>query len=65
MKIKDLRLLSSEELEKKEVEFKKDLFALNYQRKLGNVEKPSRFGHLRRDIARVQTIIKERDLKHD
>ena len=64
VKIKELRELSSEDLAQKEKNFKKDLFELNYQRKLGNVEKPARFKLLRRDIARIMTILKERDT-HD
>ncbi len=60
MKIKDLRQLSDEELIQKEKEFKKELFTLNYQRKLGNVEKPGRFKVLRRSIARIETLLTER-----
>lgn len=60
MKAKALRELSSEDLVVKEKSFKKDLFDLNYQRKLGAVEKPSNFRLLKRDIARILTILKER-----
>lgn len=60
MKIKNLRELSTEELLQKEKTFKKDLFDLNYQRKFGNVEKPGRFQVLKRDIARIKTLLKER-----
>ena len=65
MKIKELKELSSEELLKKQNDLKKELFALNYERKIGQVEKPSRFGLLRRDIARILTIIRERDLENE
>ena len=61
MKIKELRELTSDELLKKHQGFKKEIFDLNYQRKIGQVEKPSRFGLLRRDIARILTIIEERE----
>ena len=60
MKIKNLRELSTEELLQKEKTFKKDLFDLNYQRKFGNVETPGRFQVLKRDIARIKTLLKER-----
>lgn len=63
VKIKDLRQISSEELIQKEKSFKKELFELNYQRKTGRVEKPSRFSTLKKDIARILTIIKEREVK--
>ena len=62
MKAKKLRELTTEELNQKEKSLKKDLFDLNYQRKLGNVEKPSRFRGIKRDIARVLTILKEKEI---
>ncbi len=65
MKTKELRELSSEDLTQKEKIFKKDLFDLNYQRKMGAVEKPSLFKKLRKDIARIHTILKERELKNE
>ena len=49
---------------KKETEVKKELSILNYQRKLGNVEKPGRFSTMRHDIARIMTILRERDLEN-
>lgn len=63
MKADKLRELSSDELVQKEKSFKKELFDLNYQRKLGNVEKPGRFRMLRRDIARIFTILRERAIE--
>lgn len=63
MKTKELRDLSNEELLQKEKEFKKELFGLNYQRKIGAVEKPARFKTLKKDIARILTIIKEREIE--
>jgi len=65
MKVKDIRQLSSEELVQKEKVLKKDLFDLNYQRKLGNVEKPAKFRLVKRDIARVNTILRERELENE
>lgn len=63
MKPSELRELSSEELIQKEKAFKKELFNLNYQRKMGSVEKPDRFRMLKRDIARIFTILRERELE--
>lgn len=63
MKADQLRELSSEELGEKEKGFKKELFDLNFQRKMGNVEKPGRFRVLKRDIARVATILRERQIE--
>ncbi len=61
MKTKELRILSSEELIQKEKNLKKELFELNYQRKIGRVDKPSRFKLIKTDIARILTILKERE----
>ncbi|MBZ0167653.1 MAG: 50S ribosomal protein L29 [Candidatus Omnitrophica bacterium] len=61
MKPKDLRELSSQDLTAKEKTFKKELFELSNLNRVGKVEKPSRFRQLRRDIARILTILKERE----
>ncbi|MFA5088030.1 MAG: 50S ribosomal protein L29 [Candidatus Omnitrophota bacterium] len=61
MKLKDLKGLNSEELIQRNKGLKKELFDLNYQRKMGRVEKPARFKIIRKDIARVLTILKERE----
>ena len=63
MKPNQLRELSSEELIQKEKAFKKELYTLNFQRKTGSVEKPDRFRTLKRDIARIFTILRERELE--
>ena len=59
MKIKQIRDLGPEELTQKEKELKKELFDLNFQRKHGRVEKPGRFRTIRRDIARILTLLQE------
>jgi large subunit ribosomal protein L29 len=61
MKVKDIRDLSAEDLAQKEKALKKELFDLNNQKRLGAVEKPSRFKAIRRDIARILTVLKERE----
>ena len=60
MKIKELRSLSDDDLTAKEQQFKKELFDLNNQRQLGRVEKPATFRSLRRDIAKILTVLSER-----
>ena len=61
MDIKELRNLNDEELFKKEKDLKKELFDLNYERQMGRVEKPAQFGAIRRTIARILTILNERE----
>ncbi len=60
MKAKELQALSNEDLAQKEKTLKKELYDLRYQRKIGRVEKPARFQTIRRDIARILTILNER-----
>jgi len=58
MKINELANLSKEELVNKEKELRKELFKLNLQRYSGRVEKPHMFKIVKRDIARIQTLLK-------
>ncbi len=60
MKAKDLRSLSVEELSKKEVEFKDDLFKLRFKHGIRRLENPSKLNLIRKDIARIQTILAEK-----
>ena len=60
MKIQELRSLSKEELLEKGKGLKSELFKLNLQRYGGRVEKPHMFSLLKRDIARINTILSEK-----
>lgn len=60
MKTTELRNLSKEELLQKEKNLKEELFKLNMQRYGGRVEKPHLFFLIKRDIARIQTILHEK-----
>ncbi len=60
MKIQELRVLSKEELLQKEKSLKEELAKLNQQRYSRRVEKPHRFSLLRKDIARIQTLLNEK-----
>ena len=59
-KLKELRKLSDEELNKKIVESKKELFDLRLKISTGTLEKPSKVDELRKNIARMKTILNER-----
>lgn len=59
MKITELRNLSKEELVAKEKALKEELFKLNQQRYSGRVEKPHMFSLVKKDIARVNTLLNE------
>lgn len=58
MKMQELRNLSQEELVQKERSLKEELFKLNAQRFTGRVEKPHQFSMIKRDIARIKTILR-------
>ena len=61
MKVKELRNFSSEELKERVESLKKNLFELNFQRKYGKIEKPHLFRQYKKEIARVLTILKEKE----
>ncbi|MDQ7782177.1 MAG: 50S ribosomal protein L29 [Desulfomonilaceae bacterium] len=61
MKAQELRDLSVDELVAKEREFREEEFKLRFKHATGQLEKTDRIKWLRRDIARVKTIIKERE----
>jgi large subunit ribosomal protein L29 len=63
MKIKELSNLSADELITKEKQLKKELFDMESHRQMGRVEKPASFRNLRRDIARILTILNERSIQ--
>ncbi|HHY38809.1 MAG TPA: 50S ribosomal protein L29 [Clostridia bacterium] len=63
MKPDDLRELSSQELEQKIKNLKEELFNLRFQLATGQLENHMRIGQVKRDIARVKTILRERELR--
>jgi large subunit ribosomal protein L29 len=63
VKIKELRNLAREELLAKEKSLKEELFKLNLARYTGRVDKPHMFRLVRKDIARIKTILNEKEEK--
>lgn len=62
MKVKELRDLTDAELKKKLADSKDELFRLRFQMATGQLDNPMKLKEVRRGIARVQTIIREREL---
>jgi large subunit ribosomal protein L29 len=60
MKASQLRDSSLEELRDKESELSEQLFALRLQKVTGQLEKPARVRQVRKDLARVLTILREK-----
>lgn len=63
MKIKDIKSLTDAELVSKEQELKAELFNLRFSHATGNLSNPMQLHNLKKDIARVKTVIRERELK--
>ncbi len=61
MKPRELRDLSVEELAAKEKEFREEEFNLRFRHATGQLEKTARLRKLRRDVARVKTIMREKE----
>lgn len=61
MNIKEIRDMSSEELKKALEESKVELFDLRFQRATGSIENPMRIRELKKSIARILTVLKERE----
>ena len=62
MKASEIRELSVEELQRKLTELKEELFNLRFQLAVNQLENSSRIGAVKKDIARVSTILRQRDL---
>ena len=61
MKTTEIRKLSVEELTKKLDELKKDLFMLRMQHATNQLDNPMQIAAVKKDIARVKTIIREKE----
>ena len=65
MKNSEIRELTNEEILKKIDEYKEELFNLRFSQATGNLEKPSRIKELRKLVARMKTILREREIKEN
>ena len=62
MKAKEVRELSTEQLNQKLGELKKDLFNLRLQHAINQLDNPQKIVEVKRDIARVKTVLREKEL---
>lgn len=60
MKARELRELSDDELQSKEDELKDQLFKLKFQHALGQLENAMKLKSIKKDIARIKTLLKEK-----
>ncbi len=64
MKTKEIREMTNEELARKVDELKTELFNLRFQLATGQLTNSASIGLVKKDMARVKTIIRERELKN-
>ena len=63
MKSKEIRELTDVELARKEADLKEELFNLRFRLATGQLDNPMTIKGVKRDMARVKTVIRERELK--
>ena len=63
MKTNEIRKLSTEEINKKIAESKEELFNLRMKQATGSLENPARIRELRKTVARLKTILREREIE--
>ena len=60
MKVEDLRQKTEDELKQQVLDLKKEAFNLRFQRASGQLENTAQVRSVRRDIARIKTVLQER-----
>ena len=65
MRAAEIRDLSVDELQTRLAEVKEELFNLRFQNATGQLDNYKRLGELRRDVARIKTVLRERELSGD
>jgi len=60
MRPEELRELSADDLKAKQNELREQLFKLRFQKAIGQLDNQNKLGETRRDIARVLTVLKEK-----
>ncbi len=63
MKVSEIRELSLGESERKLSELKQELFNLRFQQGIGQLESPAKMRQIKRDIARIKTVLREKAFK--
>lgn len=65
MKASEFREMTVQELQTREDELRRELFNLRFQAATGEIENPMRIGTVRKDIARVLTVIAEKGARRE
>ena len=64
MKISEIREMTSEQLDAKLTELKEELFNLRFQLAINQLENTNRIGEVKKDIARVMTVLNDKNAKN-
>ena len=64
MRISEIKEQTKEELETKLADIKKNIFNLKFQKATGKLENPVKIRNLSKDVARIKTLLREKELKH-
>ena len=62
MKINEIRDFATEELESQVLDLKKELFNLRFQHATNQLDNPQRIGEVKKTIAKIKTVIRERQI---
>ena len=63
MKLDKIRNMSQAELANEELKLKKELFNLRFQHVTGQLDNPMKMKEVKKDIARIKTVMRENELK--
>ncbi len=63
MKIYEIREMSTDEIRKRILEDQKNLIDLRFQKELKNLTNTAKLRHVKKDIAKMKTILKEREMQ--
>jgi len=63
MKAKEVRAMTAEEIDKELLDLRREQFNLRMQMATGQGARPHEFGRIRKDIARLKTVLRERELE--
>jgi len=64
MKASEIKEMNLEEMQLKKGELEQELFNLRFQHEIGQLENPQRMKQIKKDVARLNTIIREVDAKN-
>ena len=64
MRISEIKEQTKEELEAKLADMKKSIFNLKFQKATGKLENPVKIRNLSKDVARIKTLLREKELKY-